>query len=338
MNAIQPSLIEQLCSMYDLGTPIGVPSSVQGGLLHRMWRLETTHGVFALKQLNPAIMRKPGIHDSYRLAERIAADFARRGLPSISALSPGANPLAQLDQDAFLVYEWVEGTTLAPEAANATQARLMGALLARLHAQQLNYPEQPPLTWGHFDDEHWDMLTFQAADQGLPWAYPVRALLPNLHEWSRRYEEAGETLLRTLVISHCDLDQKNVLWRTPLTPCLIDWEAAGPINPTMELVGLAQDWCGPASGAAQTEIFAATIEGYVENGGKIHDPGLTALHGVMGRWLGWLLFNMRRSLGESVANEEERQLGIRETGGTLGTLRSMISKLEIWAGWTDKWR
>src|SRR5689334_7039204 len=178
MDNLKQSIIDQLCTIYDLGTPPGVPLPVRSGLLHRIWRLTTTRGTFAIKQLNPAIMRKPGIHDTYRLTECIAADLSAQGIPAIAALSPGDDPLVQVAEDAFLVYEWIEGITLPPETADASQAHLMGELLARIHTQNLHYPEHSSLTWGHFEDEHWDMLTFQAADQQLPWAYPVRAALP----------------------------------------------------------------------------------------------------------------------------------------------------------------
>jgi hypothetical protein len=55
----------------------------------------------------------------------------------------------------------------------------------------------------------------------------------------------------------------------------------------------------------------------------------------MGIWLGWLLFNMRRSLGESVVSEEERKLGIQETTNTLATLRTMAVHAEEWAARVD---
>ncbi|HLZ56660.1 MAG TPA: hypothetical protein VKR06_06905, partial [Ktedonosporobacter sp.] len=54
--------------------------------------------------------------------------------------------------------------------------------------------------------------------------------------------------------------------------------------------------------------------------------------------LGWLLFTMRRSLGESTAREEERMLGIRETTHTLTVLRALGTHVETWATWLEKWR
>ncbi len=331
-------LAERLCAACDLGTLLTEPQAVTGGLLHRMWRLSTTKGIFAIKQLNPAIMCRPGILDAYRLTEQIAADFAAQGIPAVAALTCHGDRLQHIDDHLFIVYTWIEGEVCFGDAATPEQARLMGSILAQIHALRLHYPEFPPLAWMHFHDDDWDILTFQAADMGLPWANPIRAVLPRLLTWSRWYEQAGDVLSQTLVISHRDLDQRNVIWQDARTPRLVDWEAAGLINPTMELVGLALHWSGQMLGEPQEDIFASVMEGYTGSGGSVGDPGIVALHGFMGTWLGWLLFNMRRSLGESVANEEERQLGMHETTSTLRLLLAAVARIEAWATWVDKWR
>jgi thiamine kinase-like enzyme len=155
---------------------------------------------------------------------------------------------------------------------------------------------------------------------------------------TRAYEAAGPALLQHLVVSHTDLDQKNVLWRDAQTPCLIDWESAGLINPTMELASVALYWAGITAGQPDERVVAATIEGYVRAGGVIVASGLEAIHGFMGTWLGWLLFNMRRSLGECTHDPDECELGVREATNALNVLRLLDMHAETWAGWVDAWR
>ena len=86
-RAIDASQIEHLCNVCGLGNPLQEPQAIPGGLLHRLWRLDTTQGTFALKQLNAAIMQKPLIHDSYRLSEGIAAAMSAHGIPEIGRAS-----------------------------------------------------------------------------------------------------------------------------------------------------------------------------------------------------------------------------------------------------------
>jgi Ser/Thr protein kinase RdoA (MazF antagonist) len=285
--------------------------------------------------LNPAIMRKPGIHESYRLSERVAARLAAQGIPAVAALSAADGPLQTIADSTFLVYEWIEGETLSADPLDPTQARLIGGILGKIHTLPLEMPELAPPEGKHFVDDDWDMLTFHAADQALSWAYPVRAMMSRLCTWSRWYEQAAERLNQHLVVSHRDLDQKNVIWRDSLSPYLIDWEAAGLINPTMELAGVALSWSGQCVGAPREDTFAAIIDAYYEAGGTLTSTGLDAIHGVMGTWLGWLLFNMRRSLGETTSSEEERQLGVRETTASLAIVRNLAEYAETWASWLE---
>ncbi len=331
----------RLCALFHLGEPIDAPQAVQGGLLHRLWRLHTIQGVFAVKQLNPVIMRKVGIRDEYRLTERIAEAMAVRGVPAVVTLK-GENDdgtVQEIGDATYIVYDWVQGETLSMQAVEPERARLIGTILARMHGlSQQDFPELELPDWESFPEDEWDMLTFQASDRDIPWTQQVRSALPLLVEWSKLATEASKILRQTFVISHRDLDQKNVIWRDAVSPVVIDWEAAGLTNPTMDVVGAALYWSGQTVQPPREESFHALLEGYVATGGVIHDPGIVALHGVIGNWLGWLLFNMHRSLGESVNSEEERLLGVRETTRTLSTLRALATNAETWAQWVEQWR
>lgn len=332
------SYVELLCSVYGLGNPLKELQAVAGGLLHRLWRLDTTQGTFAVKQLNPAILQKPHIRAIYRFSECIAEAMVAHGVPAVAALSCDGDPVQEIEGRTVMVYRWIEGETLSAEAVEPERAGQLGTLLGHIHALNLQFPALPQPEWEHFRDDDWDLLTVHAYDGGISWATPVRAVMHRLIEWSRLSEQAGEKLSHTYVVSHRDLGPKNVIWQDDHTPWLIDWEAAGLVNPTMELVSVALDWSGLATGVLREDTFAAMMRSYVDAGGIVRDAGIDALHGVMGIWLGWLLFNMRRSLGESIVDEEERQLGIRETPLAIARLRTLAHYTEQWASWIDRWR
>ncbi|GCF09387.1 phosphotransferase [Dictyobacter arantiisoli] len=333
MDTIQ---VARLCALGGLGEPTEQPQAVSGGLLHRMWKITTSRGRFAVKELHAEIMRKPGIQDAYRLSEQIAAALAAEGIPAVAALpDKQGDVLYSLDQLSLLVYPWVDGVTLPVSSIDPERARQMGIILARIHALHLDISSFEPLEWGHFNDEDWDALTFQASELELPWTYRVRSALPHLLQWTRNYEQAGLSLGQRVVVSHRDLDQKNVLWQDATTPWLIDWEAAGLINPTMELMSVALYWSGIVAGTPDETAFSAVLDDYVEAGGVIEDAGQDAVYGFMGTWLGWLLFNMRRSLGESVVSVEEQELGIRETLSTLAILQALETHGATWAALVD---
>ncbi|HEV8191600.1 MAG TPA: hypothetical protein VGP82_08960, partial [Ktedonobacterales bacterium] len=72
----------ELCSMLGLGTPTGDAQPVPGGLLHRMWRLTTTSGAYAVKELDPIFVGHPGAVAFFENTERIASLMARAGIPA----------------------------------------------------------------------------------------------------------------------------------------------------------------------------------------------------------------------------------------------------------------
>ncbi|GAC1433810.1 MAG: aminoglycoside phosphotransferase family protein [Ktedonobacteraceae bacterium] len=309
-------------------------------MLHRLWRLHTTRGVFAIKQLNPVIIQKAGIREVYRLTERIAEAMTVRGVPATIALKGEGDggPVQEIGDATYIVHDWIEGETLSMQAAEAERTRLIGTIMAHMHSlPRQDFPQLEQPDWEPFSEDEWDMLTFQAADRDIPWTQQVRNALPLLVAWSKLATEANKILRCTSVVSHRDLDQKNVVWRDVVSPVVIDWEAAGLVNPTMDVVGAALSWSGQNVQPPSEESFHALLAGYITAGGIIHDSGIVALHGVIGNWLGWLLFNMHRSLGELVNNEEERVLGVHETTRTLSTLRALATNADTWAQWVDKW-
>jgi Ser/Thr protein kinase RdoA (MazF antagonist) len=329
--------IAYLCTACDLGVPLGTPRAVPGGSLHETWRLDTTQGTYAVKQLNPALLGQPGMTDLYQQTERIAAKIAAHGLPAVTAIDRQGEVLQRYEDDVFLVSRWMDGEALLPDDITLERLQQVGAMLARLHALPLPQAELPPLNWKPFSDDDWDMLTIHAADLGVPWAYQVRAMMPRLVEWGKWYEEASEHLNYTLVVSHRNLDPENVLWRGEDGFSIVDWESAGLINPVVDLVETALIWSGLTTGAPSAERFAALMQGYVQAGGMVQETGRNALRGCLGIWLGWLLFTMYRSLGIAVASDEERQHAIKQTPHVLAIVRMLAGHLELWAEWVDKW-
>ena len=52
-----------------LGDICGDTEAVSGGLMHRMYKVSTGSEVYAVKCLNPEVMKRPGVLDNYAMAE-----------------------------------------------------------------------------------------------------------------------------------------------------------------------------------------------------------------------------------------------------------------------------
>jgi thiamine kinase-like enzyme len=329
-------LASDICQLFALDSPVSKLQAVIGGLLHHTWRLETTTGTFAVKELNQEIMSRPTARKNYMLSEQIAAAFQAEHTPAVAALRHNDNPLLEIDGKTVIVFPWIEGKTLPPTTAGPEYAQQIGMLLGRMHRLNLHTLglQQPEMEL--IPLAQWEPLVQRAKEQQLSCAEELEAVLPHLLEWSTLSNQSAEILQRKLVVSHRDLDQKNVLWQDEHTPWLIDWEAAGLINPTFEAVSTALSWSGQTVGELDQATFFAFLQSYREAGAVLQVAGRDALHGCMGNWLHWLAYNLRRALGELTSEPDQQALGLHEVHNTLAILHSLSAHKDLWSQWIDE--
>ena len=77
---IEESIVE-LMKTCGFGTVVLPVSPVSGGLMHRMYKVTTDCGIFAVKHLNPEIMKRPDARDNYDRAEKSNPFWKKRGFP-----------------------------------------------------------------------------------------------------------------------------------------------------------------------------------------------------------------------------------------------------------------
>lgn len=326
--------ITAVCDHYEIGRPVGELKPVSGGLLHRMWELRTTTGHFALKLLNPEIMSREGVMANYMLSERIAAAAAMAGIPVVSAKRVNDNPLNQISDSTVMLFDWIDGSVLAPGDCRTEHASMIGTLLHNIH--HMNFREQPVPVWKSFGQEHWRALAEEGIWKGECWAQQIDSGLPELLEWNERFVGASSLLNQRLTVGHRDLNPKNVIWKERCHPYIIDWEAAGPTNPTMELLDAALSWSGLDAGQVNKELFMAMINAYRKAGGDALTNIEEGFYGRMGGMLDWLEYNMRRSLRTDIFGESEQRLGTEQVQLTFSSLKELAANIEVWSEWVNQ--
>lgn len=123
---------EKLCNSMKLGEIVGEPKSISGGLLHRMYAIETTQGKYAIKALNPRIMLRPVAMQHFINSEQIS-NIASKKIPAIPAKNFNGTFMQEIDKQFYLVFDWVDGKTLRPNEINSVHCEKIGAILADLH-------------------------------------------------------------------------------------------------------------------------------------------------------------------------------------------------------------
>lgn len=308
--------IDKLCNLLNLGQPHHALTSIAGGFHHRVWRLETQRGVFAVKQLAPDTdLDDMEVINHYNVTEAIAREFAKRKIAVVSALFKGEKSLQLVDTEGYLVYQWTDAIALGDGEVSTHHALSVARLLAKMHLADIKVPGVKSEFGEPSGENEVDDIVRIATELGLKVAPLLSEQRPMLIRIARQYQAALPLLGKRQVVSHGDLDQKNVLWDSSDNPIIIDWESAHEINPTFEGISVALDWSGITADFDYT-MYSQFIAAYTAAGGTItKDLVEAALHCVIGTWLDWLMYNIGRIV--NLQNPKQRALGAEQIEFTL---------------------
>ncbi|MDX8344634.1 phosphotransferase [Rossellomorea sp. YZS02] len=305
--------IKELCNSLHLGDWVTKPVPVSGGLLHTMYAVETTKGKYAVKALNPSIMMRPDALDNYIRSERVARTVSNN-VAALPAKTFGGKAIQNAGDQWFLVFDWVEGRRLPADELHADHCRRMGTVLADIHHTdfqemgiEVDVTEVRPSI-------EWRTYLRKSQDVNEEWVRVFHENIDKLYEWDARSCDAEKRLGADRVMSHRDLDPKNVLW-VEGNPVLIDWESAGFIHPAHDLVETALYWSG-----YDEARFKAFISGYAGKGMVLEaDWEAVLANGFSGK-LDWLEYNLKRSLWMECSDREEQELGTEQVIETIREL------------------
>lgn len=322
---------EKLCINLMLGELVDVPVVLSGGLMHRMYALQTTTEKYAVKVLNPEIMSRPMAMQNFITSERIA-NLAANYIPALPAKKFNGTFVQELDNQYYLVFNWIDGRSLKPNEINVVHCANMGAILSDIH--MTDFSELGIINNGSDDEQltDWDYYLQKGQDNNIEWVNLLLENIDRLNDWNTIANKSSKLLASNMVISHGDLDPKNVMWNKE-NPILIDWESAGYRNPMQDLVETAVYWSEDEAGNIDKERFFAFIGGYKKRYGALHaNWSMVLANGFLGK-LGWLEYSLKRSLWIESSDEEEQQMGTAQVTGTINAIRryaDMISEIEKW--------
>lgn len=202
--------MEHLFSQYNLGILIKDPETVTGGLLHKMYKVTTRQKVYAVKWLNPSIMEREGVLTNMMNSERIATEVSKH-LPVISALEVDNQHVLHVADEYYIVFDWLEGVTIFPPHITTDNCYAIGSLLGKLHRLNITIPcitkevnEVPMIDWLYYLN--------LGEQEKVEWLDIYSKAIPNISSWNFTANHSIHALSENQVISHRDLDPKNVLW------------------------------------------------------------------------------------------------------------------------------
>lgn len=304
---ISKALIDNLCQTYQIGQLKSTSqlASCSGGLLHRVYRFETTKDQFVLKVLNPDVITRQHRGERYRITERIAREIAKYHIPVISALLHDDDCLFTDGNETMMLFPYVQGKTLEQKAIKSHHVKTIADTLSQIHQANIKIDHAPEADLPNIDSLKNKIQETKIKSANDDIKNKLNMLLPEIDIIAEKCHRYRFILQNNSVISHRDLDAKNVLWDTNNQHYIIDWESAGLINKTKDVLATAMYWSLDDQFKVNIPHLSTFISTYQQTLGIIHDDEIEAgLYGLLGDWLTWLDFNLSRVLNNLEINEE----------------------------------
>lgn len=319
--------MEELIKECNLGTTIKSIVKITGGLSHRMYKVVTDKGTYAIKELNSGIMKKDTAYSNFLFAEKFTDLAKANGIPAIGTIKIGNDIMKKIDNKYYMIFEWIEGTILKSEDIEEKHSEIVGKLLAKIHnidSSSIDDDNRKHINTKMYD---WNEYISIASEQNKPYFQLYKDNIDLLYDLNKKSKEAIEYANNNLVISHRDLDRKNIMWQG-YNPYIIDWEASGYINPTLELIQVAWYWSGGDIEKIDYNKFEKVIKSYKENYNGYIDSNIDVLiHADIYSGLEWIDYNLRRSLciGHDY-DEEEIHLAENEVIQSINEIKYNVSQ------------
>lgn len=279
-----------LANAFGLGRVIDEPVCVAAGWggHNRLWRLVTTTGSWAIKEV------RRDLPASAHLSFAIECEAVTRGIPAPEPRATvDGDVYAHVDRAVVRCHRWVDGHAKTNETVTVEDAAAMGGIVAALHGLRIAVPADPSEpSGGSFGEDHWIELAQRGEAVGAVWAQRVRANIVEITAIESVLERAAPP--RDRVGSHCDLNAHNVLFGRRLM--LIDWDAANAADPGFERASYAALWGSSASGPPALDRTVAFLRGYLAAGGALEVADVDSLDGGMRGLVNWTEQNLQLAL------------------------------------------
>ncbi|MFM9538653.1 phosphotransferase [Streptomyces turgidiscabies] len=254
---------------FDLGEVTEAPQYLADGLMNRNWRIGTSRGRFAVKQIIDVPL------ESARRNLQTLSALAAYGVPVCKPLTSGnGDPVAEVGDRGYCVVEWVDGVHVRGTELSLDQATDLGERLGHIHQSLAAnapalVPAQPPLaevTEVRQATESADRYLATIAALGSPTAFDrdVADALEQRKQLLAKYaglRPASDVPAGPYGWTHGDFQYRNILRRGGQVAAVLDWDRLGVRPYAEEVTRTAQVQFG-VEGTFDLERVRAFVTGY----------------------------------------------------------------------------
>lgn len=282
-----------------------------------MYKVPTKKQTYAVKHLNPEIMKRPAAMANYKKAERLEAILEESEIPIVAALVFDGKKMLESQGNYFYIFDWHNGNITDWNNITAEQCWKAGNIQGRIHAIETDCKETTAPTSPELSAINWNEYLEKAAGHNEVESL-LKENLPLLDYAQSELNKARQSLPNITTIINEDMDPKNVMWKNG-DPVVIDLECLDYGNPVSSAIQLSLQWSGITLCDFDAEKQKAFFDGYFE----AYDNGFRNYKSVFGltyTWIEWLEYNIQRALG-SCQDKAEQEMGLTEVKNTINRIK-----------------
>lgn len=288
--------IEQLIIQENLGSTIKSIEKIMGGLSHRIYKVLTDKGAYAVKELNAGIMKRKEAYNNFVFSEEVATIAKQNGINAVEAIKIKNDIMKQIDNKYYMIFNWINGKILEENEINMHHCGIMGEVLAKIHNIDFKEFEDENKKVYEVENFEWNSYINIAEEQNKKYVNFLKNSINSVNDISQKINDALKYVNKKLVISHLDLDKKNIIWQGN-KPFIIDWEASGYVNPIIELAQVAWYWSGGDMANLDYKKFETVVDTYKKNSKIEIDKNIEKyIYWDFYNEFTWLNYNLKRSL------------------------------------------
>ena len=288
--------IEQLIIQENLGSTIKSIEKIMGGLSHRIYKVLTDKGAYAVKELNAGIMKRKEAYNNFVFSEEVATIAKQNGINAVEAIKIKNDIMKQINNKYYMIFNWIDGKILEENEINMHHCEIMGEVLAKIHNIDFKEFEDENKKVYEVENFEWNSYINIAEEQNKKYVNFLKNSINSVNDISQKINDALKYVNKKLVISHLDLDKKNIIWQGN-KPFIIDWEASGYVNPIIELAQVAWYWSGGDMANLDYKKFETVVDTYKKNSKIEIDKNIEKyIYWDFYNEFTWLNYNLKRSL------------------------------------------
>ena len=308
------TFFQDLLNKYDLGDLLDTPILLPGGLLHESYKLSTSTGNYAVKLINPSVLKEEYALKEFEKESRMEDMLSKAGVNAVYPIAYDGNKMLEVNGRYFYLADWFDGMPLSIDDVTEYHCQAVAEQLARIHNIEVRETEKSSAVL----DIDFDRYLERCQKASLPFAELLKENLELLKNTLSRCNQSISKVPSVLTFCHNDYDLKNVLWNKDQFR-IIDLEAVGFNNPYREIMSSALSWSGADDLRFDEKMFDVYLDSYFRNSRLDLKINWADVYDAETGRLTWLEFNLDKALKED-ASAEEKEAAIREINKTINRI------------------